>query len=194
MSAARWISAGLVVFAVVAGAGLWLQHETSAALRGEIRLLQDERKTLERLRAEHQRLIAAQVSDAELARLRSDRAALMRLRDEIERMKSRAEQMGSAEPAAQKSAHVERPVTPALTLHLGVQQNGNLKLDGTPVDLNHEIRQRLAALRRGDFVKVRFDAPDAPYLGFMKQRVNELMALAKEFGLRMEVVFDGVGG
>ena len=193
MSAARWLSAGLLVFAVVAGTGLWLQHETSAALRGEIRLLQDERKTLERLRAENQRLAAAQVPDAELARLRSDRAALMRLRDEIERMKNRAEQMGSAQQSANAPAKAEPQAAPALTLHLAVQQNGNLKLDGTPADLNYEIRQRLAGLRRGDFVKVRFDAPDAPYLGFMKQRVNELMALAKELGLRMEIKFEGAG-
>ena len=191
MSATRWISAGFLGFAVLAGGGLWLQHETSAALRGEIRLLQDERKTLERLRAENQRLTAAQVPDAELARLRADRAALLRLRDEIDRMKSRAEQMGSAQQPAQTPAKAELP--PALTLHLAVQQNGNLKLDGTPVDLNYEIRQRLAALRRGDIVKVRFDAPDAPYVGFMKQRVNELMALAKELGLRMEIKFEGVG-
>jgi hypothetical protein len=190
VSPGRWLSALLLAFALAAGVGLWLQHETTAALQNEIALLRDEQKTLARLRAENQRLSAAQVPEAELARLRADRAALVRLRDEIDRLKARVEQRASTEQPMPKSAKAGPPATPALTLSIALDPNGNLLRDGAPVDLNFEIRQRLAGLRRGDFVKIRFDVPDAPQVGFMKQRVNELMTLAKEFGLRAEVVFE----
>jgi hypothetical protein len=193
VKASRWISAVALVFAIVAGTGFWLQHETSAALRGEIALLRDEQKTLARLRAENERLSAAQVTDAELARLRADRAALMRLRDEIERMKARAEQTASAQQVASAATKAEAAPTPALVLNIALAPNGNLLRDGAPVDFNFEIRQQLAGLRRGDFVKIRCKIPDRSQFDLLNQRMDAFMALAKELGLRMEIIHERGG-
>lgn len=101
MTAMRWISTASFAGAIVAGAAWWLQRETTAALRSEIALLHEEQRTLAGLRAEHERLLASQVPEAELARLRSDHAALLRLRGEIEQLQARAGQSGRAprEPA-----------------------------------------------------------------------------------------------
>jgi hypothetical protein len=189
----RWVCAVLLAFALVAGAGLWLQRETTAALESEIALLRDEQRALARLRAAHEKLIAEQVPEAEVARLRNDRAALMRLRSEIEQMQARADRMASAGQPAQKSAKAETVSAPALTLNLAIQPDGNLTLDGMPVDLDFEIKQRLAGLARGEFVKFRLNVPHAPQPGIMKQRVDRLMAMTKEFELRAEIFFDTAG-
>ena len=193
MIVSRWLSGLFLVFASAAGVGLWLQHETTAVLQSEIALLRDEQKTISRLRAENQRLSASEVPEAELARLRADRAALMRLRSEIEQMKSRAERTASAMQGAPAATAADAASTPALALSIALGPTGNLVLDGAPVDLNFEIRQRLAGLRRGDFVKIRFKVPDPSQFDTVKQRIDGLMALAKEFELRMEIIHERSG-
>lgn len=193
MTVGRWASALLLAFALVAGVGLWLQHETTAALQSEIALLRDDQKMLTRLRAENTRLSAAQVPEAELARLRADRAALMRLRSEIEQLKSRAEQTAAAKPLVRIPAKVDSATSPALALRITVRPDGALTIDGAPIDLNFEIRQQLAGLARGDFVKIRFKLPDNAEPDIVKQRVDGLRVLAQEFGLRMEVTYEGMG-
>lgn len=97
MSALRWISALCLVLAVLIGTAWLLQRQTSAALRTELELLRDENREIARLRAEHQKLIAAQPGAAEVERLRADRAALIRLRAEIDELKSGVERMARAE-------------------------------------------------------------------------------------------------
>ncbi len=92
MTAFRWLSALFLALALAAGGGLWLQRQSAAELRGEIALLRDDQRELARLRAENQRLVAAQVPDEELARLRADRAAIQQLRGEIERLKTATEE------------------------------------------------------------------------------------------------------
>lgn len=77
----------LLALAVVAGAELWLQRQAAAELRGELVLLRDERTRLGHLRADNEKLVAAQPPAAELERLRADRAAAVQLRAEIERLK-----------------------------------------------------------------------------------------------------------
>ena len=92
----RWLSICLLVLAATMGAALWSQRQTSDVLRGEIAWLREEGAELARLRAENERLSAAQMPADELARLRNDHMAVMRLLGEIE--KSR-ESLGERERA-----------------------------------------------------------------------------------------------
>ena len=85
----RWFLIALLA----AGAVVFLQREAAASLRSELALLRDENRELARLKAEHERLRAAQLPPAELDRLRADRAALLQLRSEIEAMRRRADEM-----------------------------------------------------------------------------------------------------
>ncbi len=73
MTALRWLSALLLALAFVAGGALLLQRQTTAQLRGELALLRNEHRQLERLRA--------------------DRAALVRLGGEIAGVKARTDEM-----------------------------------------------------------------------------------------------------
>jgi hypothetical protein len=96
MSALRWLSALMFALAVVAGAALLLQRQAAAQLRDEIALLRDENRELGRLRAEHQRLVAAQPTAAQLDAIRADHAAVVRLRSEIEALKARTDETARA--------------------------------------------------------------------------------------------------
>jgi Tfp pilus assembly protein PilN len=96
MSALRWLSALLLALAVVAGAALLLQRQATAQLRDEIALLRDENRELARLRAENKRLAAVLPVATELEQLRADRAAVVRLRGEIEKLKARTDEMARA--------------------------------------------------------------------------------------------------
>lgn len=91
MSRHRWISLALLALAIVAGAGFALQRQAASALQQEIALLRSESRELERLRAENERLKAAQAPLAEVERLRADHTAMVRLRADIEDMKARAD-------------------------------------------------------------------------------------------------------
>ena len=88
MNALRWLSVLLLALALVTGASLWLQRQAAAQLRDEIAQLREDSRELAKLRAENQRLVAAQVSAVELARLRADHAAVLRLRTELETLKT----------------------------------------------------------------------------------------------------------
>lgn len=81
----------LLALAVVAGGGYALQWQETSALQREIAWLQEESRERAKLRMENERLKAAQTPAAEIARLRADRAAIVRLRGEIEAMKRRTE-------------------------------------------------------------------------------------------------------
>ncbi|HVS54321.1 MAG TPA: hypothetical protein VHD62_18340 [Opitutaceae bacterium] len=74
----------LTVLAFAAAAAIWLQREQAVALRAELALARAEQKDATALRAEHARLMAAQVPETELARLRDDHAAVVRLHGEID--------------------------------------------------------------------------------------------------------------
>lgn len=77
--------------AVVAGAAWWAQAQEAAALRAEIALLHEERDELARVSAENLQLKAKQPPADEVERLWADRAAILRLRAEIETLKATAE-------------------------------------------------------------------------------------------------------
>jgi hypothetical protein len=110
MTALRWLSAFVFALALAAGAGLLLQWQAEAQLRGEIALLREERSGLVRLQAEHDRLVAVQPSAGELEQLRGDRAALERLRGELAGLKARADEMARA---AERAA---LPLTPLVEM------------------------------------------------------------------------------
>lgn len=94
---------GFAVIGLAAGllaVGLWLQHQTTAQLRRELALVHEQQREVAAAKADHARLIAAATPDVEVQRLRDDRAALGRLRAELEDLKSRA---------AAKAAKVDPP-------------------------------------------------------------------------------------
>lgn len=90
-AAGRWIAVALMALAVAAGAGFWLQREEAAVLRREVGWLKEENAALGRLRTENARLKAAETPAHEIERLRADRAAVLRLRAEIDAMKRRVD-------------------------------------------------------------------------------------------------------
>lgn len=88
-----WQSAGVMLLGLAVGAGLALQHQRTDELRGEIELLRDQHREVGRLQAEQARLRAAQVPVQELANLRADHAAVLRLRSEVEALRTRVREM-----------------------------------------------------------------------------------------------------
>ena len=84
------IIAGLAAIIV---AGLGLQRALNRELQEEVELQREQHQTVGRLRAEQQRLRAAQITDKDLASLRSDHAAVERLRNEVERMRTQVQAM-----------------------------------------------------------------------------------------------------
>lgn len=84
-----WPKYTVGVLAVITGAGLAIQWQINDSLRSEIALLRGENQQVSQLRLEHERLVAAQVPPAMLESLRSDHAAVERLRGEVELMRKR---------------------------------------------------------------------------------------------------------
>ena len=83
--------AGSLVLALIAGGGYWLKREEAAAVRREIGLLEEELARLTQLESERTQLKSSLPATAEIERLRSDRAAVVRLRAEVEELRSRLE-------------------------------------------------------------------------------------------------------
>ena len=106
MPTLRWLPVFLLALALVASAALLLQRQSAAQLREEVALRREENRRLEQLRMENAKLMAAQVPAAELDRLHADRAAVVQLRGEIEKMKAGVEARERALkiPAATKAA------------------------------------------------------------------------------------------
>jgi hypothetical protein len=90
MSWSRKWTVFFLACAIVMGVAAWLQRDAAVVLRKELALLQEEQRIVARLKANNAKLLAEQIPEAEMARLREDRAALHRLREEIENLKKRA--------------------------------------------------------------------------------------------------------
>jgi hypothetical protein len=188
MHVRRWISFAILVVAIAAFARYLLARQESTALRSEIALLQQEKDRVGQLRAEHERLRATKISDAELERLRSDRAALGRLRAEITTLNESAERKASR---AQEAG--SRPLPP-LVLNLAMGSDGGWLLDGIPADQN-AMRQLFTDLaRRSEQVEIRLRLePNEKRLDLLKQTIEGIMRMGKEVGLRLTLRFEKAG-
>lgn len=187
MATARWISVGLLGLAAVSGAALWLQRQAAADLRDEIALLRGDQRELARLRVENQRLSAAQPATGEVERLRADRAAVGRLRAEIETTRSNLEARERALAAPPKI----EPARPALVATIGLGADGTLTSNGQRFEPG-QLRQQLAALPRGSAFEIRLQLPRMEADGAFEQVKQAIETVsepakqaAKEFGLRM---------
>ncbi len=195
MSALRSLSAVLLALALVAGAALWLQWQTTDNLRSEIQLLREEQRELVRLRAENQRLAATQPDAAELTRLRADRSAVMRLRGEIEKTKdnlqARERALATVAPAAPTAPAAQ--LAPTLVVNISVSADGSLTSNGQTFDPS-ALRQQLSTLPRGSTFEIRLQQPkpdaNVPF-DKMKQSVDVIADHAKQsvkdFGLKMSL-------
>lgn len=187
MATSRWVSAGLLVLAIAFGVSAALQWQTGLVLRQEIALRRDDNQVLARLRAENQRLRSAQVSAEEMNRLEADRAALIRLRLEMESLRARTEERGrnAATPVE------PGPNPPALILKLAAGADGGLTIDGRPVDWA-ALRQRLGALPAGSGpVALRLRGPDfAGRTAEFNQVVEGVKGLVRELGLKLTLAID----
>ncbi|MGH7946259.1 MAG: hypothetical protein ACREH8_18730 [Opitutaceae bacterium] len=185
MRTLQWLSVAIPALAIAAFARFLLQRQEAATLQTEIALLQQENRGLAELRAQHARLIASKISDPELERLRSDRAALGRLRAEINKLEESADRKARAarEPVAE-------PV-PALVLNLGIGEDGGILLDGIPADQN-ALRQLLSACaRQSERVDIRLRVdPNETRMAVVKTTMESVSALGKELGLRMSLRFE----
>jgi Tfp pilus assembly protein PilN len=179
MRAVRWLTLAVMVVAVAAFARYLLARQESAALRTEITLLQQENQQVARLQAERERLEAAKVSEAEVRRLRTDRAALNRLRNEINTLEENAERMSRA--ASEVAAN-----EPGLRLNLRLGNDGTLLLEGTPLDLSM-VRQRLAGFSRSsERVEVRLGVvPSETPAELIKATADRISKMGRELNVRL---------
>jgi len=113
---AGWKFLGVSVLVVAVGAAGWTQHGAGQRLRDEIAVARNRSRDLARLREENRRMKAAQVSDAELERLRSDRAATEQLRSELESLKRSVAQRSKAQPDVASETSSSAAPTPALLI------------------------------------------------------------------------------
>lgn len=94
MKTISWFFLGGLALAVALLLG-W-QRLQMRPLQAEIEVLRDQQGEIARLRAERERLLARQVPEAELQRLREDREAIGRLRKAIGEVRARAELKSAA--------------------------------------------------------------------------------------------------
>jgi hypothetical protein len=175
----RWLTLAMLIVAVAAFARYLLARQESAGFRSEIALLAQENKRVGRLRAERARLEKEKVPDAEVERLRTDRAALARLRNEINTLEENADRI--ARTAGEAGAN-----EPALRLDLRLGNDGTLLLEGSPIDLNL-LRQRLAAFSRSsERVEIRLGVlnADTP-TEVIKGTAERISKMGRELGVRL---------
>ena len=83
------IRIGLLVMVVALLAGpIWLQRQQTIALREAMGALRGQERELARLREENVRLTQGRISPAALENLRADHVAIVRLREQVERLKA----------------------------------------------------------------------------------------------------------
>lgn len=187
MRALHWVSLAVLAFAIALFARYLLQRQESDALRIEIASLEHESRRLDELRAEHERLLATKVSDSELERLRADRAALQRLRTEINQLNESADRKARAlqEPAPEKQ--------PALVLKLAIASDGGLLLDGVPAH-DEGVRQLFAQLaQRSERVDIRFQVDANTRIDPMEEKLNGIVRWAREAKLAMSFRVERTG-
>jgi hypothetical protein len=182
MRALHWWSLAVLLLAFAAFARYGLERQDSAAVRAEIALLEHENRQIAELRAEHERLLAAKVPDAEVERLRNDRAALVRLRAEIRKLEESAER---------KSLALQTPSAgqiPTRILSLETAYDGSLSLNGAPAD-DTSVRHILEEYaKRAELVEIRIRAhPKTTKIDLLKAILEEIKRVANELGVRTTV-------
>src|SRR5690242_9402720 len=105
----RWPWIAIAALALAAGAGLGWQRRTAAELRGEIVWQRAQDRERARLRAEHQRLIAAQPTAEQLESALAERAAVSQLQAELDSLRHRAQESAAARRAERPE---QAPPTP----------------------------------------------------------------------------------
>ena len=197
MSPLRWLSALLLALAVVAGAAFWLQRQEAADLREELARLREENRELARLRGENLRLEAALPSSVKLEDLRADRAAVVRLRGEIEKttdnLQAREWALATVAPATPPAPTTPvAQVPPALVVNISMSGDGSLTSNGQTFEPT-ALRQQLSTLPRGSTFEIRLrPKPDVnvPFdkvkqsLGAIAEHAQQS---AKDFGLKMSL-------
>jgi hypothetical protein len=185
MHARHWITLALLIAAITGFGRMLIERQETTALRSEIEILQQETKRLAQLRADRERLIAEKVSDAELQRLRADRAALVRLRNEISTLEANADRMTKNihEPDAAKGA--------AHSVKLSLAGNGGLSLDGEPIDQS-VLRQHLTKYAgKSEPVEISLQLASAQTsTDAIKSTVEGIVRLSKELGLKFSMRFE----
>jgi hypothetical protein len=179
MRAVRWVFVAILAVAITAV--LFLQRATAANLRSELVLLREEHREMARLKAERDRLKAAQVPSAELERLRADRAALVQLRSEIDAMKTRTDDLARREAKPSDTQNVKPTV-----LKIALGADGKLAVEGKSSDLE-TLRQRLAGLGKDARIDVSIVPDAAAQANNVKATADSLLAIAREVGLKMSV-------
>lgn len=181
----HWLSLGILAVALGVAARYFLLRQETAALRAEITFLRQENGQLAELRSENSRLLANQISDTELVRLRNDRAALTRLRAEINKLEESADRKTRAvQQAAQRTS-------PGTVLNVALASNGALLLNGTAAD-QAALRQTLtgfAARSEPVDIRVQIVAGDTP-LSVVKETMEGIAKVGREVGLRMSLKFE----
>lgn len=182
MNRMRFIAALLLGLAIVAGGRLWLEREAAEVLRIEIGLLREQTAEEARLRAENEQLKAAQISAEELARLRSDRAAVMSLRREVEQARERVDQTERAQAEKERRK---------LTMLLGVGADGGVLLDGAPFATT-ALQQRLVGIAPGSRIQVNLRMPSGGVesqaaIKNLMEASTQIRLAVRERGLRLEL-------
>lgn len=98
--------------AVMLGLGMAWQRLQRQPMQAEIEVLRDQQQEIGRLQAQRAKLIAAQVPEAEMQRLRNDRVAIARMRREVESLRAKAELKSrevAGQPAERFGMGVEMP-------------------------------------------------------------------------------------
>lgn len=189
MTKSRFTIAILGALALVAGALLWLQRQSTEALRTEIVLLREQKAELNQVRAENARLKGALISEADLARLRADRAAVLRLRGEIERTRKDLDQQERA--LAEQAAEAK---TVKLAMNIGA--DGEIMVDGAPLD-EPTLRRVLGDVPSGSRVQIDL-YPSGPVQGGLSEKTKELLRrisptlMSRDVKLHFDVKRDAV--
>ena len=107
------VVATLAAALILAGVFVAWQYRAVQRLQSENRQLTEFRIEIERLRDENQRLLLNQADAKELEKLRKDQSELLRLRDELSRLRRQLKESASTKAAPAKApAPVSTPETP----------------------------------------------------------------------------------
>ena len=165
-------------------------------LHQEVELAKMNAAELARLQRENLRLKEQQVAPAELAALRADHEAVVRLRHDVEVLRrsaeSRKQTLATAEPRFPQESN-RGSFTPAASLAMQAGKEGKVSLEGAVVDASL-LRRQLASLPRGSWFEIRLQvsktetpAEGAALKAGIDQAIKTAAEVAKELGLTMRI-------